>query len=730
MIASKCFLLQLLAVLELLFTHCISTPIVEDTTKIQDLIRGRFYTSTIQKVKLLYDSGLNYSRLDCLKDFVQFWESLDSEQQASYFDSFGKIGAGILTGNIIYLGYYDECTDIGNTDFCRFPFDVTLTTTTTESNTNSVTVSFEFGMCFPSSCDVKDFYSLFYNYSDELFYNKSFTIFNTMNHTISMMPPIEYEEPKCPWRDLQWTTSSIIMLTICALFLVLVIIGTVIDVLLWLASHLSKVHVTETEPLMTDSSSYEVKYSINKDDHEPLINAKPKLRGVTERRESVEFVKDLILSFSLYKTVPVILATHQPTNAITSINGIRVISMCWVILGHTLVWALEYNVLANVKEVIDTVPKQFLYQLLVNATFSVDDFFLLSGLLVSYLTTKEMEHSKGNFPIVLFYLHRLLRLSPAYYFILFFNFKLLPYVGSGPLWYLPDVDRCEKYWWTSTLYINNFYPTTFSDQCYSVTWYLANDMQFYIVSPIFLILLYHFWKIGLVTIAGTMLASTAVIGVLAGIKDLNANFIQATLAGDGDVKFPFYSIYEKPYCRINAYLVGVVLGFVLYKKWKVKLKFWMCVCFYSALWIIAGTCCLTMVFGEYQTWNGHPFTKSENILYYMFSRTIYSIGIALMIYACHNGFGGIINSFLSWSFWVPLSRLTFMTYLCHPIVLSLMYGTMRFRFIYTDWTLVVLFAAAFILSYCLGLLFAIVIEYPLANVESAVYKLFGVKRRQ
>ena len=195
-----------------------------------------------------------------------------------------------------------------------------------------------------------------------------------------------------------------------------------------------------------------------KDDHEPLINAKPKQRGVTERRESVEFVKDLILSFSLYKTVPVILATHQPTNAITSINGIRVISMCWVIFGHTLVWALEYNVLANIKEVVDTVPKQFLYHLLVNATFSVDDFFLLSGLLVSYLTTKEMERSKGNFPIVLFYLHRLLRLSPAYYFILFFNFKILPYVGSGPLWYLPDVDLCEKYWWTNILYINNFYP--------------------------------------------------------------------------------------------------------------------------------------------------------------------------------------------------------------------------------------------------------------------------------
>ena len=665
--------------------------------------------------------------MDCLKDFLQFWKNLDSEQQAAYLDSFGKVGAGILTGNIIYLGYYDECTDIGNTDFCRFPFDVTLTTSTAESNATSVTIPFEFGMCFPSSCDVKDFYRLLYINSDEVLYNKSFT---DINYTVTVLPSVEHEEPKCPWSDLQWTTSSIIMLTICVLFLLLVIIGTIIDVLFWLTNNLSKIHLNETERLVADSTSCEAKYSINEDDREPLINTKPKVRSVTETRKYVLFLKDLILLFSLYKNVPLILATHQPPNAITSINGIRVISICWVIFGHTLVWELAYDVIANAKEVVDTIPKQFLYQLLNNATFAVDDFFVLSGLLMSYLMIKEMERCKGKFPFALFYLHRLLRLSPAYYFILIFNFKILPYVGSGPVWYIPDVARCEKYWWTNILYINNFYPTTFSDQCYSVTWYLANDMQFYIVSPIFLILLYCFWKIGLTAIAGTMLASTAVIGILAGVNDLNANFVQATVAGEGDVKFPFYNIYEKPYCRINAYLIGVVLGFVLYKKWKVKFKFWTSVCFYSVLWVIAGTCCLTMVFGQYQTWNGHPFTKSENIMYYMFSRTIYSIGIALAIYACHNGFGGVINSFLSWSFWVPLSRLTFMVYLCHPMVLTLMYGTMRFRFIYTDWILIVFLAAAIVLSYCMALLFAIVVEYPLANVEGALYKLAGVKRRK
>jgi len=184
-----------------------------------------------------------------------------------------------------------------------------------------------------------------------------------------------------------------------------------------------------------------------------------------------------------------------------------------------------------------------------------------------------------------------------------------------------------------------------------------------------------------------------------------------------DTEFSNYSnIYDKPYCRINAYLIGMVLGFVLYKQWRIRCKLWISLCFYCVTWIIAIGLCLIIVFGQYKTWNGHPFTKAENIMYYMFSRTVFSLGIALMINACHNGFGGIINKFLSWSFWVPLSRLTFMVYLIHPIVIILMYKTLRFRFIYTDWLLMIMFTAAVMLSYSLSLVIAVTVEYPVINL--------------
>ena len=729
-------------VLVLVWVYCVSRGVggsrmLEERTL--ESINKRLYPDLIQKIKYSYNYGLENSQTNCSQELLQFWSNSDNETRAAYLDSFGKVGAGILTGNVIYLGYYDQCTDIGNTDYCLFPFDVTLTI-----NTTRFTIPCEFGMCFPSSCDAEDFYELFFIDSDEVFYSNSYTDVNALSYTVDVMASIGYEEPRCPWRDLDWTTSSIIMLTVCVLFVVLVIIGTLVDVLLWFISDiLPKLFLPETELPMTatDSTFCEVKKSINDDEsaineNEPFFNAKLKLkdRNAAETR-CIEFLKDLLLSFSLYRTVSAIMNTHQPAHAITSINGIRAISMFWVILGHTFLWGVGFGVTANIKEAVNTIPNRFLFQLVDNGFFAVDSFFVLSGLLMSYLSIREMERHQGKFPFVFFYIHRLLRLSPAYYFAVFLNFKVLPYVGSGPLWLLGNVHRCEKYWWTNLLYINNFYPTTFSDQCYGSTWYLANDMQFFIISPIFVLLLYHFWEIGLSTIAGTMLTSIAVIGILAGVDNSNANLLIGNLVGNGKrgttmSGFAFTHIYEKPYCRINAFLIGIILGFILYKKWKVNSSLWVRLCIYIVLWVIAVAFCVTIVFGQYQTWHDHPFSKAENVMYFMFSRTVYSTGIALMIYACHNGFGGIINSFLSWSLWVPLSRLTFMAYLSHPIVLSLMYGTMRFRFIYTDWFLIVLFSAAVVLSYSLGFALAVFVEYPLANVENAIYKFAGVKRRK
>ena len=94
-------------------------------------------------------------------------------------------------------------------------------------------------------------------------------------------------------------------------------------------------------------------------------------------------------------------------------------------------------------------------QAMINASVCVDTFFLMSGLLVSYLLLRQLDGSKGRFNVPLFYIHRYLRwselfiyfefqilnyyhfrLTPVYAFILAFFATLLVYISSGPKWKL------------------------------------------------------------------------------------------------------------------------------------------------------------------------------------------------------------------------------------------------------------------------------------------------------
>ena len=53
-----------------------------------------------------------------------------------------------------------------------------------------------------------------------------------------------------------------------------------------------------------------------------------------------EKLKKFFQCFSLIKNTNCILDTKVPPGAITSINGLRVLSMWWVILGHVFIWQM------------------------------------------------------------------------------------------------------------------------------------------------------------------------------------------------------------------------------------------------------------------------------------------------------------------------------------------------------------------------------------------------------
>ena len=417
------------------------------------------------------------------------------------------------------------------------------------------------------------------------------------------------------------------------------------------------------------------------------------------------------------------------------------ISIFWLILCHThfvitLFGADNLLNLSNLRSILS----RFTFQAIGNGTFVVDSFFFLSGLLVAYFTLREMRRREGRFPFLMYYLHRFLRLTPTYAFVLFFVWFLTMHLADGPIYHLKAWEEsglyqsCRKYWWTNLLYINNFYPWKQSDECIGWTWYLANDMQFYIFSPLLLIPLYFLFPLGLVISSGILMACFAISGALAGVYDYQALSGGSQLAygyAPNNTDITRYSnlLYIKPWHRVAPYVVGLILGCILYR-FHLPIKHRISFTIFPALLVLSGILLALPLYGLYPQWHGHVPAKAENVMYIMFSRFSWSLGLALLVLTCHYGYGGPINWFLSLKFWIPLSRLCYNAYLLHFPILIVICGSERSVIHYRDYSLAVLAVAAIVLTFGASAVVAVFVEFPIGNLEQALFKMVGLGRRE
>lgn len=119
----------------------------------------------------------------------------------------------------------------------------------------------------------------------------------------------------------------------------------------------------------------------------------------------------------------------------------------------------------------------------------------MSGFLTAVLFIRQIKknESKGKAIwnvrfFVMYYVHRYLRLTPTFMLVVMVSMNLTAYFGRGP--FFPSTHGfesvgCSNSWWTDLLYVNNFVKP--GEMCVSVSWYLANDMQFHWIAPLALI---------------------------------------------------------------------------------------------------------------------------------------------------------------------------------------------------------------------------------------------------
>jgi peptidoglycan/LPS O-acetylase OafA/YrhL len=359
------------------------------------------------------------------------------------------------------------------------------------------------------------------------------------------------------------------------------------------------------------------------------------------------------------------------------------------------------------------------FQVITNAVFSVDTFFVMSGFMAAYLMLQEIDKRK-NFSvknIFQIYFHRIWRITPTYLVILLFLRYLYFQIGEGPLWPIASqmTVTCGN-WWRNLLYINNMFSDT--EECVAWSWYLANDMQFFIVTPWLLWLWSRRPKLGHLACCALIVASTLYCIIMTKKYNLDTYWLGSMIAGgapDAAARGDYGDlIYRKPWARIQSYLVGVYAAY-LHLRYGKKLVSSNLVVFFGT--VISIICLTYPIFGLHREQLGDPLPMSGQIMYISFSRIAWSFAICFMIIMCANGKGSIINDFLSLNFWVPFSRMGLAAYLVHVILIALFLGCWKIGFYFSIYTVLYLYFSHLVATYAVAFPLTVLIESPLRLVE-------------
>ncbi|XP_071511439.1 nose resistant to fluoxetine protein 6-like [Diadema antillarum] len=614
------------------------------------------------------------------------------------FDSYGKPQAGFLEMNWRWLGHYDECQGIPSYRYCA-----TIFTGDLSALSSPVNLTLTLGVCVPEQCSQSDVQ----------------TYLNTLldGAGIPVKPLGNESAVICTEKSHKPFSAGFIgTIFLFSFIFALMLLGALYDLVVRYNKKKS------TMPLVSTNVT-----SINRerngvadaplDDREPESSAdNANLIPALIQPKPAKW-EQFLLGFAFNRNLAKLMSTKGSDRSIACLNGIRVLSMAWVILGHTFFFAMEMGITGNLLIAYGWY-QNFGFQVISNAFFSVDSFFFLSGFLLTFITLRKMSERDGRIPWGFFYFHRYWRLTPAVLTTILIWMYIKPYMGDAPLWNMyQNVDSCVKYWWTNILYINNFYPRMFMNECIGWVWYLANDMQFFVISPLIILPLYYFPPLGLSLIGFLLFASFGVTGALTGIYKFPAGGTQ--IPGYDKPTMDFSSvIYSKPYCRIPPYLVGMLLGFLMYRQGdrKIRLK----PVLVALGWTVATAVGMSCVYGLFHA----KVTLAGSVLYQMLSRFAWAVALSWVVFACKEGYGGWVNDILSWSAWLPLSRVTYSAYLLHPIVIYIFYGNLKTSFMASLWIMPTYFVGFFALAYAAAVVMALFIEFPFANME----KLFMPSR--
>lgn len=218
-------------------------------------------------------------------------------------------------------------------------------------------------------------------------------------------------------------------------------------------------------------------------DHPTTLNSRAQAGAIKQKRNVSPF--DFLKHFRSLFAIP-----NGPAS-LRFLDGLRVLSMVWVHLGHVFIIYLGFIPGMHAYRITESVRRSLPHHFIIGGTFAVDTFFFLSGLLAAYQVCKtlcKLHSFKSRLAAVCtISLQRFVRLIGLVLFLLLSTLALNPNWSNDPfvrqvieLGQTGQMGGCRRYWWVFPLLLTNVSGPGASE-CIGWTWYISNDWQFFLV---------------------------------------------------------------------------------------------------------------------------------------------------------------------------------------------------------------------------------------------------------
>lgn len=360
-------------------------------------------------------------------------------------------------------------------------------------------------------------------------------------------------------------------------------------------------------------------------------------------------------------------------SAINSMNGVRAMSIFWIIIGHRFYNQIYWG---NVTDPIEYLQKYISTWISLHP-IAVDTFFVLGALLMTWGTLRDCE--KGELNIGRMIWRRYLRYTPALAAMILFVFSLAKFFATGPFDVMESlIGPCRNSWWVALLHVQNYLP--WENLCLNHTWYLSVDFQLFIISP-FIIWFIHKFGRKMLVLPGILLMVTIIytisISAVLGIKMPHTSI---------DPEF-MNRVYSATQSRAGPWFIGMIFGYFMYhqrgKTFKIN---W---ALNALLWILAFSNLIIIMLISHEFTITEITSQAANSTFMAFQRNLWAVSICWIIFACqHLKTGGIVRWFLSLPHWQPFARMGLSMYILHILYQIISMSNHRSPLFFNFWEFV------------------------------------------